>query len=149
MGFLPLQHTQTRLLLLLSNCTKYDHELTLHKIVNARNWAYMCVLFVHMCIMVRVEYTICAHGYQSVYLEGLIFIQMAMWQMAQGKLYYFSYGYKIYLVNEIMISTIGLVLSHFYFLNQPCKNGILKFNIMFRKTPLIYFQFTINRYFKS
>ena len=57
--------------------------------------------------MVRVEYTICAHGYQSVYLEGLIFIQMTMWQMAQGKLYYFSYGYKIYLVNEIMISTIS------------------------------------------
>ena len=34
----------------------------------------MCVLFVHMCIMVRVEYTICAHGYQSVYLEGLTYI---------------------------------------------------------------------------
>ena len=100
-------HSNSVVLLLLSNCTKYDHELTLHKIVNARNWAYMCVLFVHMCIMVRVEYTICAHGYQSVYLEGLIFIQMTMWQMAQGKLYYFSYGYKIYLVNEIMISTIS------------------------------------------
>ena len=36
----------------------------------------MCAQFVH--ILVRVQYTICAHGYQSVYLEGLIFIQMGM-----------------------------------------------------------------------
>ena len=61
--------------------------------------------------------------------------------MAQGKLYYISCGYEIYLVNRIMISTVGLALSHFYFLNQPCKNGMLKFNIMFRKVLIIYIEY--------
>ena len=49
--FCPSNGLKTRLLLLLSSYTKYDHELTLHKIVNAKNLACMCVLFVHLVCM--------------------------------------------------------------------------------------------------
>ena len=98
MGFLPLQHTQTRLLLLLSNCTKYDHELTLHKIVNAKNWACMCALLVH--ILVRVRYTICAHGYQSVYLEGLSY--SFKWVCDKWFKVTFFIWLKIYWVNKVI-----------------------------------------------
>ena len=80
----PINRPKTRLLPLLWSWTKYDHELTLHKIVTTRTWYCMCVLCLTMCIFGCLWNCICAHGYQSVSYEGLN-THMGKWQTVQGK----------------------------------------------------------------
>ena len=80
----PINRPKTRLLPLLWSWTKYDHELTLHKIATTRTWYCMCVLCLTMCIFGCLWNWICAHGYQSVSYEGLN-THMGKWQTVQGK----------------------------------------------------------------